>query len=339
MKISEAKQHAQQWVAEHVAQTTGFVGAYLTGSTIWKPDNELHALGSDIDIFIVMDSDIVPPKMGKINDENLILEINFIHVNDIADPQKILGDYHVASAFYKESILLDPFKKLTIIHDAVSAQFTKPLWVKKRCQNAKDNAQNWLEIFKTSTDLHDQITALFFAAGVCTHILLVAGLQNPTIRRRYVECQKLLNDFNLGDVHERLLTTLGSQTLNQQSVRNHLQKLDGHFKTACHVMTSPYNFAADMKVELSSIAIGGVEEMIDSQHHREAVFWLVAIFCRSRAVIFADGNASQLAAIDADLWNLLNDLGIYTQRDMNLRAAQVADDIVTTWQTAMDIIK
>ncbi|MBL1419363.1 MAG: hypothetical protein COC24_002520 [Alphaproteobacteria bacterium] len=338
MKISEVKTHAKHWAEDNISNLSGFVGAYLTGSTIWKNEDELHAPSSDVDIFIVMQTDELPAKIGKINYQNVTLEINFINFASISDPRVILAQYHIANAFYKDSILLDPLGQLAPILKAVKAQFAEPIWVTKRCEDARENAKNWLKVFQQASELHDQITALFFAAGVTTHMLLVAGLKNPTIRRRYVECNILLQQCDYGDICNALLTTLGSQSLSQQTVLDHLNKLNEHFTTACKVMKSPYMFAADMSMDLKSIAIGGSAEMIEAGYHREAVFWLIAIYGRSRAVIYADGSEAQLNAIDADLWSLLNDLGIDNQQDMDIRATMIADDIETTWQIAMKII-
>ena len=338
MKITDIKALTRQWVDENISHSTGFIGAYLTGSTIWKSDDDVHAPCSDVDIFIVMQTDELPARIGKIIWQKLILEINFVQLSAISDPYAILAQYHVVNAFYKNSILVDPLGRLARIHNIVSAHFAEPQWIAKRCQDAKQNARNWLKAFGRATELHDQITALFFGAGVTTHMLLVAGLKNPTIRRRYVECSILLHQYNLQDIHEKLLATLGSQNLSQQTVSQHLNKLDRHFTTACKVMKSPYMFAADMNVDLKSIAIGGSAEMIEEAYHREAVFWLIAIYGRSRAVIFSDGTKAQLNAIDADLWCLLTDLGIGDLKDMQRRAKMVEHDIETIWQVAQKII-
>ncbi|PCI85524.1 MAG: hypothetical protein COB24_12805 [Hyphomicrobiales bacterium] len=338
MKITDVKTLAKHWVEENISDLSGFVGAYLTGSTIWKDEDDLHAPSSDVDIFIVMQGDELPAKIGKINHQNITLEINFVSFTSISDPQVILAQYHIANAFYKNSVLLDPLGQLAPIHKAVKAQFAEAIWVIKRCEDARGNAKNWLKTFQKASELHDQVTALFFAAGVTTHMLLVAGVKNPTIRRRYVECNILLQQHGYNDICENLLTTLGSQHLSKQTVLHHLNKLDGHFAVACKVMKSPYMFAADMSMDLKSIAIGGSAEMIKAGHHREAVFWLIAIYGRSRAVIFTDGTEAQLNAIDADLWSLLADLGIDNQQDMNIRATMIADDIETAWQIAMKII-
>ena len=338
MKIAAVKSLAKQWVKQNISSSADFVGAYLTGSTIWKLDDEQHAPSSDVDIFVVMQNDKLPEKIGKINFHNVTLEINFISFADISDPQAILADYHVANAFYKQSILLDPLAQLAPLHQAVSAQFTQSQWVIKRCQNAKENARSFLKAFEQATELHDQVTTLFFAAGVTAHILLVAGHRNPTIRRRYVESKFLLHQHGFDDIHQTLLTTLGSHNMDKPTVIRHLSKLDAHFTTACRVMKSPYMFAADMKVDLTSIAIGGSAEMIEASHHKEAIFWLIAIYGRCRTVIYADGTQAQLTAIDADLWGLLNELGIHNLQDMRLRAQMVEQDIETVWAVAQKII-
>jgi len=59
------------------------------------------------------------------------------------------------------------------------------LRVKRSGTNAKDKILAHLRSINKEVALHDQLMACLFAAGITTHVLLVAGLRNPTVRARY----------------------------------------------------------------------------------------------------------------------------------------------------------
>lgn len=338
MHVRTAKDLAKKWVEQEVANLPGFIGAYLTGSILHKPDGDEFPACSDIDIFVVIEHETLPEKLGKFIYKRALLEVNFISADELSNTEEILSDYHLAGAFAVPSILRDPTGQLLAIHHAVSAEFAKPEWITKRCTDARSRADNFLQNFRTTTDLHDQVTSLFFAAGVTTHILLVAAGTNPTIRRRYAACHAVLEQHGQAALHRQLLTTLGAATLTKEQVLTQLHALEEVFDLACAVLKSPYQFAQDMTRQARPAAIDGSMEMIEAGFHREAMFWIVAVFSRARAVIFADGTPHQLARTDQLYWALLNTLGLANQQDMETRADQVANDIDQCWDAAMQII-
>jgi hypothetical protein len=59
------------------------------------------------------------------------------------------------------------------------------------------------------------VTAWLFATGVTTHVLLVAGLKNPTVRQRYVATRELLADYGRVDFYETLLELLGCAQMSR----------------------------------------------------------------------------------------------------------------------------
>jgi hypothetical protein len=56
-----------------------------------------------------------------------------------------------------------------------------------------------------------------FRRGITTHVLLVAGLRNPTVRNRYVAVRELLADYNAVELHEWLLELLGAARISRAS--------------------------------------------------------------------------------------------------------------------------
>lgn len=337
MKIKDARNAARCWLAENAIELQGFAGAYLSGSTVWRDPDADFALGSDIDLFVVIDGAAPPDRPGKTLWRGVILDINYISLASIADPARILGDYHLAGAFVRDGLLSDPVGALAEIRHTVARDFARRDCILQRCANAGRRAIGFVEDFHRHTALHDRMTDLFFGAGVCAHMILVADQANPTIRRRYVEMRRSLERFGRLDVHQRLLGTLGSRNWTRSEADRFLKGTARAFDQAISVIRSPHPFASDTTAEARPVAVDGAAEMIDAGFHREAAFWLVAVTARSRAVVAVDGSAAQLGLLDEHVRSLLSGLGIDDDAAMIQRARQVETDVADTWAVCLEI--
>lgn len=338
LKIKEARNIAARWLAENSGGFEGYVGAYLSGSTAWGDPSAQFQAGSDVDLFVVIDAQTLPHRVGKTLVNGVVLEINFVEWVAISDPEALLGDYHLAGAFICDGLLDDPEGRISDIREAVAGDFAKPDRVLQRCLQAKSRAKSFIPQFKQHADLHDQVTCLFFGAGVCAHMILVADRQNPTIRRRYVALQTVLQHHGRLEFHERLLASLGSAHWTDQTAQPLLEDVASSFDLACGLMRSPYQFASDMTEAARPIAVDGAAQMMAAGYPREAAFWLVAIAARSRAVVAKDGSAEQLAQVDVRFWRLLAQLGVPDLEAMTARARQIEADIDASWAVCEAII-
>lgn len=339
MKIKDARRIASQWLEKNARSMDGYVGAYLSGSTAWADPNAEFRRGSDVDLFVIIDAQSIPNSPGKIPVNDVVLEVNFVGWNTISDPSEILKDYHLAGAFVCDGLLEDPEGRIANTRQAVAKDFSNPDQILQRCSHAKSRATSFISQFRQHTDLHDKVTCLFFGAGVCAHMILVADQTNPTIRRRYVEMQKSLQAHEQLEFHEQLLNSLGSAHWTAQTANQLLQDVASSFDLACSVLHSPYQFAADMTKAARPIAVGGSLEIIEAGFHREAAFWLIAVAARSRAVVAQDGTADQLRDVDIGLWRLLTHLGIPDTTAMDKRAIQVEADIEDCWTICENIVR
>ena len=89
--------------------------------------------------------------------------------------------------------------------DRLARDYAKRQRVYRRCEDARDKVLRHLRSLNESQPFHDQVTAWLFRTGVTTHVLLVAGRQNPTVRPRYEAVQDLLADYGRLDFYETLL--------------------------------------------------------------------------------------------------------------------------------------
>lgn len=338
MSVRDAKEIARHWSEHEARKIPGFVGTYLTGSTAWKDEAEIHPASSDIDVIVVIDAETLPEKLGKFANRSGLLEVGFVTLAEITEIDTILADYHLAGSFRKPTTICDPTGKITEIQTAAAAQYADAEFVLHRLKHARQNALSFQDGYASAVTLHDQVTSLFFAAGVTTHMLLTAALENPTIRRRYIAARAVLDRIDKHGLHEDLLATLGSRDLDAVAVQKHLDRLALQFDFAGSILTTPYRFAADMAPDARAVAIGGTQEMIDQGFHREAMFWLLAVYSRCRAVISVDAEAAMLARFDFGYWRMLNSVGITSHADMDRRADQVLKDIDHVMEVSSKII-
>ncbi len=344
MYVEHAKRIARQWVLDQGVDLPGFVGAFHTGSTLWAPPDAVLPTGSDVDVMIVLDGPEPATKPGKFRYRDVLLEISFMPAASLSSPEAVLSDYHLAGAFRWPGVIVDPTGRLTHVHGIVSREFPLRRWVLARSAEATSRVRAFLGRMSEGDAFPDQVAAWAFGTGVMTHVLLVSGLRNPTVRRRYEAVRELLAAHHRLDYHETLLDLLGCAELTPDQVEQHLHRLEKAFDAASAVEAPGYQFASDLTAAARPISIDGTRDLIGRGLHREAVFWLLATYSRcltklSLATASGTAGASPDAAVfEPDLRALLRDLGAESYADRRARAdrveaalpelAQVADSLI-----------
>lgn len=120
----------------------------------------------------------------------------------------------------------------------------------------------------------------------------------------------MLEEYHLSAFYERLLESAGFAALNRRQVEQHLDALTGAFDYAAKVISTPYRFAADISSTGRPVAIGGSYELIKAGYHREAMFWIVATYCRCQHVLFQDAPVAARKQHDAGFMESLETLNI-----------------------------
>jgi hypothetical protein len=335
--LKRAKEVARQWVAEWVREAPGFYGAFFHGSANRLRDDATFPPTSDVDIMVVF-ADPPPVKLGKFIYRDVMLEVSFLAWDQIQSPERILGQSHMAGSFRNPSIISDPSGQLTRIHEVVSRDFAKRPWVHKRCEHARDKVLRNLQGLNASDLFHDQVMAWLFATGVTTHVLLSAGLKNPTVRTRYVATRELLAEYGHSDFYYTLLEILGCAQMRRSHVEHHLAALADAFDGAKEVIETPFFFASDISDIARPIAIDGSWELIESGYHREAIFWMVATYSRCQTVLYHDAPQEMQDRFSPGYRELLADLGITGLGDLQRRSAQVKGLLPSVWEVAEAII-
>lgn len=338
VRIAEAKAIAKRWVDQEAAHLPGFQGAFLHGSVTWQSDDTLLPANSDVDVIVVLDDDIAVPslKPGKSQQDGVLLDVAFLPVDNVVSAEQVLGSSHLAGSFWQPGILADPTGHLSSLQHAVEREYARRIWVERRCQHAADKIRRGMHVADDAS-LPDRVNSWLFPAGITTHILLLAGLQNPTVRSRYVAVREVLAAYGQTALYPALLDLLGARVITPEQARHHLGALARAFDAASEIIRSPFFFAADITSEARVIPIDGSAAMIARGDHREAMFWIAATFTRCQQVFLHD--APELVAEHEPAYrDLLADLGATAEGAINQRKAEIHESIPTVWATATAIL-
>jgi hypothetical protein len=338
MNAEQARAIAKAWVDQAGMHIPEFAGAVLHGSINWLEDCAVVAPTSDVDIIVLLSGAEIPTAPGKFLHEDLLLDISYLAEAEVDSAEAVLGNSHLAGSFRKGAVLADPTGRLAEVTNVVARDYAKRRWVVERCKHACRKALDHLASLDESAPLPDQVTAVLFGAGVTTHVLLVAGLRNPTVRNRYVAVRELLAEHDRLDIHEELLGLLGSAEMDQRRVERHLDTMTEAFDVAKEVVRTQFFFGSDISDVARPIAVDGSRELIDRGYHREAMFWIAATWSRCMKILATDAPPDHYAQFLPGYRAMLADLGLGSYADLAERADRIRNYLPQLWAAAATII-
>lgn len=339
MIVQQAKIIVRQWVMEEASQSPGFHGAFYHGSINWLPAEACLSPTSDVDVMIVLDNPTPPEKPGKFLYRGVIIDASYLPAEQIYSAEQVLGLSHLAGSLRADSLIADPTGQLGAIQAGVSKDFAKRAWVTRRCEHALSKVRMHLQGPGEAAPFHDQVIAWLFGTGVTTHILLAAGLKNPTVRKRYLAVRELLAEYHRADFYETLLEMLGCARMTRTQAEQHLAGLSAVFDAAQAVAwRAHFSFAADISALARPVAIDGSRELIQRGDQREAVFWMAVTYSRCQKILYLVDPVGRFDRFDPGYRMLLADLGIRSFSDLRRRSQQVLEMLPRVWQVAEAII-
>jgi len=337
MNVGTARAAAEAWIGRHVADEDWFVGAYYSGSTAGLPDDAPVPIGSDVDVMVVTSEDEPPLKPGKLVFEGALLEITLLPWRSLRSPEAVLSDYHLAAGLRSDTIFADPSGRLRVLQREVARRFAEPVWVRKRCEQARQRAETGLASLNRNASRAELVMGWLFPTGITAHVVLVAARRNPTVRLRYDAARQVLAAFGREDVYAEMLRLLGCASWTPELTSRHLDELAVTFDAAAAAAKTPAFFLSDIAAAARPIAIDGARELIRTGRHREAVFWMGVTFARCHRVFENDApelDRSRGAAFDA----FLRDLGVDSVEALLRRAEEARRYIPTVWSVAERIM-
>ncbi|MBV9180525.1 MAG: hypothetical protein JO356_04375 [Acidobacteria bacterium] len=323
MKIKQAREIARLWMSQEASRIPGFWAAYTAGSSNWLPEDRELSPYSDVDIMVVLTDSVAAIRRAKFSYCEVLLESSYLKSEQLRSRNEVLSDYHLAPSLSTTRTMFDPHGRLAPLLAAVSRDYRNPYWIRRRYANAREKLLRFIRSINERAALEDQIIGCLFAAGVTTHILLVASLENPTVRMRYVAVRELLAKHGLAEFHEVLLELLGAARISRERAGKHLQALTEIFDTAKTLITSPFPFASDLSDCARPLAIDANRELIEGGHHREAIFWLAVTYSRCLKVLACDAPRSKRRKFLNGYQELIEDLGLSTAAAVARRAQQI----------------
>jgi hypothetical protein len=334
MNVKQAKDIVHQWVVEEASNLPGFDGAFIVGSTNWMDDDSAFPVTSDMDVKIVLTDAKLPTSYQKQAYQDLMLDISFMSSALIQSSDMVLGNYFLACHFTTPNIILDPSGKLTEIKTAVSKDFVRRKWILQRCEHARNQVLKSLAWLQDSQPLHDQVFAWIYPTSTLNHVLLVAGLQNPTVRRMFAATRDLLKKYNLLPFHETLLTLLGSVDLDRAQVEKHSETTVEVFNVAKEVIKTPFFGSSNISDDGRSIAIVKDQNLIEHGYHREAMFGITLTHTWCQQALCNDAPITIREKYEPVYHRLLSDLGITSEAALQQRHAQVREYLPQVWEVA-----
>jgi hypothetical protein len=333
--VGAARRAAADWLEDRYLRDPAFRGAYFFGSAAALHGDAELPPSSDLDLAVVLEGGSAERR--KLRHRGVLLEVSTFPWSAYASVDALAASYHLAASLAEDRIVADPTGGLRRIQRRVGTSFRRGPFVRRRIADAERRALELLADADAPADWHAGVTAWLFAAGVATHVILVAALANPTVRLRYLAVRRVLDAYRAGALYPRLLGALGCAHLRAVRIAEHVEALAAAFDAAAAAARTPFPFSCDVTPLARPIAIDGSRALVRSGDAREAVFWVLATFLRCRLILAADAPDEE--ARFAPAWGaLLADLGLRGPEDLRARAAGVRALLPEVLRTADAIV-
>lgn len=339
--VQEAKRIAKDWVEVEAPNIPNFRGAFLSGSVIWKDDDEPQPVTSDVDVKILVYID--DPKrieeQGLIQQyrsyEGITLETTYSPFQRFSSPESVLADFGYAAHFTRSNILSDSTGNLTKIQKAVTAQFAYKKWVIKRIEGTRDIALWGLNSLQSGSYV-DRMLALWYATGIAG-IPLQADLRPPTIRKGGIVFLQVMKSHGRQDLHDSILKIYGCHSMTRIDVEMHLDDLTNTFDRAVEIVQSG-SMGDYINPIARPIVINGARELINGGFHREAMIWISSMRTICQQTILQDAPANEQKKYAEQYEKLLAELGFRSDVDFQMRAEDGKQLLEDVMQVAAQIV-
>lgn len=319
----DALQRIRRWLEDAPSQWQGYVGAILAGSAALLPDDRVIPPGSDIDVQLIIDGPTSENKPGKIEVGGLLLDVSMWTADELRDLDGVMGHYHLAHTLAHGLVIDDPIGAIGRAQAQTRGEFARPDRIRQRLDGVHAIATERLNGHFASLSLPWAMLQWQFGVGLIPHLMLVAAGKNPTVRRRYAACREVMVAAGESAAYDRLLVLAGYDLVDERQVRCFLDVLERAFDTISPLaLESTWQLASDVQPQSRSLAIGGVEQMIDAGDSRESMFWLLATWCRLIDVLDEIGSPVEgEAGIRADFLEAIAGVGVRDRASIAKQAA------------------
>ncbi|MEU7176203.1 hypothetical protein ABZ949_32510 [Micromonospora tulbaghiae] len=332
MRVGAARAVAVGWVRERMRVDPLIEGAFFSGSTVGLPDDAVLPVSSDVDVLLVRREP--GAKVGKFVHRGVLLEVSTVTWEELGGPEDVLGSWVFAPMFRTDGVIADPSGRLGAVRERVAAGFADPVWVRARCAGVRRRIEAGLRAVDAEPPTAEQVLAWVFPTSLLAVWPAVAGLVDPTVRRRYVRAEGVLSRFGFADRYPGLLDTLdgGGAGVDAARVREHLAGLAVVFDEVARLPREGFAFGADLGAAGRPVVFDGAAELIEAGRHREAMFWVLVTYARCH-VVSGPVAPERERAFGA----VLADLGVASAADRRRRADGLLGAL-PGWQAVVDAV-
>ncbi len=337
MNAAQCEEIGRRWVEEEGRRLPGFCGAFFHGSINWMEPEDPFPETSDLDIMVVVKDRRCIQERRKLLIDGIILEASFMALDDLKSPEEILRTHYLAGSFRCNRIIADETGWLAEITAFVSRHYYERVWVEARCRRVLEKARTAFA-FDPHAGFAAAVNAWAFTAGAAAHLILVAGLENPTVRTRCLRTKALLQRFGMAATHEQLLDLLHCRRWTRSQTSDRFLQLNPFMERASALVDDSFAFRADMTEAGRRTAVEDGLRCCRQGLHREMVFWLYVSTVRTYQVLQQNGTAREAAQAEAFLWALLQDCGIDSLQDLRDSHGKAALGLGALWPDAQRLM-
>ncbi|SBT66654.1 hypothetical protein GA0070622_3679 [Micromonospora sediminicola] len=334
MRVGAARAVAVDWVRQRMRVDPSVRGAVFSGSTLGMPEDAELPASSDVDVVLVRDSPAT--KLGKLTHRGVLLDVGAVTWDELGGPEDVLGSWVFAPMFRTDGVIADPSGRLAVLSERVAAVFADPVWVRRRCAGVRRRVEVGLRVPDAEAPPAEQVLAWVFPASLVAVWPAVAGLVDPTVRRRYVRAAEVLERFGFAGRYPELLATLDSGGVGAGRVREHLAGLAVVFDEVAGLPREGFAFGADLGAAGRPVVFDGAAELVAAGRHREAMFWVLVTYARCHAVLASVAPRRERALRPA-FAAMLADLGVASAADRRRRADALLAAL-PGWQAVVDAV-
>ncbi|MEM7129557.1 MAG: hypothetical protein AAF702_24705 [Chloroflexota bacterium] len=322
MKVSDAKQHARQWVHDIGSQEIGYVGSFMAGSINRMADNALWKPLSDVDIFTLVDRKIDGwSEQQKFLYQGVIVESVVFPLERFEKSEQVLSRVDAIN-LTTSSIIADPRGYLTKLAHTISREYTMDRWTRRRCMKSRDGIlSEYLLGMLDAESLPAKVFDLLEAVMQMAQLPALAQNQNPTVRQCLLASHHHFTELGHPALHESLLTLLGSAEIDEPTAMRHLRMCAQSFDYATTIIRTPFWGDFDVNQDMRPIGIDGGRELIERGYPREAIWWILFIHTLAQIAIQNDAPETEKATYLNLYKQILQELGLHSNLDFQQRSS------------------
>ncbi len=277
LTVGDAIIIATNWIT---SSDLTFRAAFIGGSVAYADPDSAYDPSSDVDCYLVIDGDPPDGKIGKITVNGVLLDVSWM---PWAQLEHATSNAVFSSLPHHGRIISDSSGDLSRLKQDIDSTFGTPESIALRLEDMRSRIRPLTSpVNQAQLAPPEQVMNWLFPATLATHIPLIKACAPLTVRKRFIAAKKVM----MAADYEQLLALYGFEHVSQEQAQDWLNDTATLFDhTAPLAADSSRFWASDIKADAREISIGGSQQLIDTELHREALYWIIATRTRCLTVM------------------------------------------------------